>query len=115
VSVTSEGARNLDTAFGAVQSLARTTPVGDLPALLGVLEAAKAEAWGRLSSPPMAAPAPEAVADRLLTADEAAAIAQVRTKRIYSWAQGQRWAHRPSTRCLRISEGAFRRWLEARS
>ena len=115
MSVMSEGGPNLQTTLGVVQSLARTIPVGDLPALLGTLEAAKAEAWGRITSRPPAAPVPTPVPDRLLTADEAAAIAQVPTKRIYSWAQGQRWAHRPSTRCLRISEGAFRRWLEARS
>jgi hypothetical protein len=36
-------------------------------------------------------------------------------RRIYGWAKGQRWANRPSRRCLRINEQGFRRWLSARS
>jgi hypothetical protein len=35
-------------------------------------------------------------------------------RRIYAWAQGQRWASRPTRRCLRIEEAGFRRWLKNR-
>lgn len=69
-------------------------------------------------------PTPAAAPDRLITPDEAAALAGLpmgteaererSRKRIYSWARGKRWASRPSTRCLRIFEGAFRRWLQSK-
>jgi hypothetical protein len=53
--------------------------------------------------------------ERWLTPEQAAAIADVKVKRIYSWAKGQKWASRPTRRCLRINEGAFRKWLAARA
>ena len=86
-----------------------------LPGLIGALEQAKAEAWGRLSTP-VAPPDPEAKAqpERLLTPEEAASIAQVPVRRLYGWARGQCWARRPTSRCLRIGETSFRRWLAMR-
>ena len=48
-----------------------------------------------------------------ITPEQAAVIAAVPKERIYSWAKGQRWASRPSRRCLRIEETGFRRWLLA--
>lgn len=48
--------------------LARDTPVDDLPALIGILESAKAVAWSRLT-----APAPiQSQADELIDVSEAA-------------------------------------------
>jgi len=59
--------------------------------------------------------------EQWITPAEAARIACVRTKdgapniaRIYAWACGQRWASRPSRRCLRINAAGFRRWLASR-
>jgi len=52
--------------------------------------------------------------ERLLTPEQAAGIAAVPKTRIYAWARGQRWASRPSKRCLRIAEASFRRWLAAK-
>ena len=89
-------------------------PPQALPVILGPLEEAKAEAWARLLVPPLQK-AEAKCEERLLTPQEAAAIAQISTKRIYSWARGQRWARRLSRKCLRISEQGFRRWLQARS
>ena len=59
------------------------------------------------------APAP-APPSRSITPAEAGRIAGVPDKRIYDWARGKRWAHRPTRRCLRIDEAGFRRWLESR-
>jgi hypothetical protein len=105
-----------------VLAMAREAPAGELPALIGALEAAKAEAWGRLTSPPAPPPPAAPVAsDRLLTPEEAARIAGIlrrdgkpAVRRLYEWARGQAWARRPTKRCLRISEAGFRRWLASR-
>ena len=35
-------------------------------------------------------------------------------KRIYHWARGKKWAHRPNRKTLLIDEQAFRRWLVTR-
>jgi hypothetical protein len=56
-------------------------------------------------------PAPPA---RFIAPDQAATIAGVPAKRVYDWARNQRWAHRPTRRCLRIDEAAFRNWLASR-
>ncbi len=58
---------------------------------------------------------PKAEPERWITPDQAGAIAGVGRERIYSWARGQRWASRPSKRCLRISESGFQRWLQRRA
>ena len=93
----------------------RTCDPADLPVLIGALEQARAQAWGRLSSP---APTPpqdtKAQPERLLTPEEAASVAQVPVRRLYGWAPGQAWARRPTRRCLRIGEASFRRWLAMR-
>ena len=97
-----------------IRGLVDTTPTIELPLLIGELEAAKAAAWTRLNAQ-VDRPQVGAVSDdRLLTPDEAAAIAGVKVTRIYAWARGQRWALRPSRKCLRVSEPAFRRWLRSR-
>ena len=51
---------------------------------------------------------------RFITPAEAGRIADVPDKRIYDWARGKRWAHRPTRRCVRIDEKGFRQWLSAR-
>ncbi len=101
--------------IGDVLRLAREIPAEDLPSFLGGLEAAKAAAWARLTTPATPRPAPEAQPVEWITPGRAAAIADVPVRRIYEWAKGQRWASKPSRRCLRISERGFRRWLEART
>jgi hypothetical protein len=100
---------------------AREGPRASLPALSGLLARAQAEVLLRLQQ---GAPSHDAggttqagalaMNERFITAEEAAAIAGVPTRRIYEWARGQRWATRPTRRCLRISEGAFRRWFASR-
>ncbi len=57
---------------------------------------------------------PPASPSRLITPEDAARIASVPAKRVYDWARGKRWAHRPTKRCLRIDEKGFRSWLAAR-
>lgn len=52
--------------------------------------------------------------DGWITPEEAAAIAKVPKRRIYEWARGRQWAHRPSRRCLRISRTGFGTWLASR-
>ena len=87
-----------------------------IPALLGELERVRAMAWMQLSAPQVAtrAPArPRPGKDRLLSAKEAAELLAVSTRWVYDHADdlgGQRL----TPRCLRFSESALRRWLEAR-
>jgi hypothetical protein len=68
---------------------------------------------GLISTPPPAASAAEP-APSWITPEDAATIASVPVRRIYKWADGQRWASRPSRKCLRIDEAGFRRWLATR-
>jgi hypothetical protein len=88
--------------------------LSDLPALLGVLAHAQAMAIARLTLSATASPTTPPVPERWITAMEAAAIACVGKKCIYEWAQGKRWASRPTRRCLRINEAGFRSWLANR-
>jgi hypothetical protein len=93
------------------QRVAAEAPAAELPSFLGGLEAARAAAWARLATPTPRAE-PEQQPAEWITPERAAEIAGVPVRRIYDWARGQRWASRPSKRCLRISERGFRRWLE---
>jgi hypothetical protein len=111
VRMASEMKPHVDSILGAV----RECDPADLPVLIGALEQARAQAWGRLSTP--ASPPPQeakAQPERLLTPEEAASIAQIPVRRLYGWARGQGWARRPTRRCLRIGEASFRRWLAMR-
>ena len=101
--------------MGDVMRLAREIPAEELPSFLGGLEAAKAAAWARLAAPASPRPVALELAVEWITPEQAAEIAGVPVRRIYEWAKGQRWASRPSRRCLRVSERGFRRWLEARA
>jgi hypothetical protein len=99
----------------SILNAVRDCEPANLPVLIGALEQAKAEAWGRLSTPVApAAQETKAQPERLLTPEEAACIAQVPVRRLYGWARGQGWARRPTRRCLRIGEASFRRWLAMR-
>lgn len=96
-----------------------------LPALLGRLVELEELARLRLRSSASAPPSLRDEADVWITPEAAAVIAGLPTaasgdtrrsiRRIYEWARGQRWASRPSRKCLRISERGFRRWLATRA
>ena len=104
----------MESHFDAILSAVRECDPANLPVLIGALEQAKAEAWGRLSTPVVPLPQETKAQERLLTPEEAASIAQVPIRRLYGWARGQGWARRPTRRCLRIGESSFRRWLAMR-
>lgn len=94
-------------------AIVRAAQSEDLPGLVGRFAEAQAVALARLATP-MTVPK-DTEPERLLTPDQAAEIATVPVERIYSWARGAKWAQRPSRRCLRVAEGAFRRWLRSRA
>ena len=101
--------------FDSILSAVRECDPADLPVLIGALEQARAQAWGRLRTP--ASPPPQeakAQPERLLTPEGAASIAQIPVRRLYGWARGQGWARRPTRRCLRIGEASFRHCLAMR-
>src|SRR5262245_3202203 len=80
-------------------------PLADLPRLSAVLAEAQAAVALRLAlaqQRPTVEAAPRAIETNWLKPEDAAAIAGVPVKRLYSWAQGKRWASRPSRKCLRI-------------
>ncbi|HVO09993.1 MAG TPA: hypothetical protein VMX54_04500 [Vicinamibacteria bacterium] len=91
----------------------------ELPCVLGLVVELEARLRLRLAEP--AAPPQREEVEDLITPEAAARIAGLpmdspeearrSVRRIYEWARGQRWASRPSRRCLRISERGFRRWL----
>ena len=60
------------TVWAEVSALIRSTPVPDLPKVLGQLEAAKAQAWARLHTPTILVEAVSHQADRLLTMPQVA-------------------------------------------
>ena len=99
-------------------ALVREAPAETLPNLIGQFEQAKAVAWARLTTSTKGGNSEEGhEAERQttwITPEQAAAMAGVKVKRIYEWARGQRWASRPTKRCLRIEEAGFRRWLATR-
>lgn len=97
----------------ALVSTVREADPAELPAIVGRLAEADAIARARMMTPPPA-PAPPSTPEHWITAAEAARIAGVSVDRLYVWARGQRWASRPSRRCLRIDERGFRRWLASR-
>ncbi len=91
----------LEAALGAAEA----------PELLALAGELQGRAWARLTpAPAVTSPPP----GRLITPGEAAAIANIPTKRLYEWARKKSWAHRPNQRTLRINETGFRRWLESR-
>ncbi len=99
-----------------LERLVQRADRAQIPALLGDLERVRVMAWMRLSAPQVAAHAPTRPSsrkDRLLSAKEAAQVLGVSPRWVYDHADdlgGQRL----TPRCLRFSESALRRWLEAR-
>jgi len=82
-------------------------PAAELPALVLAIAARLAQAAGTNGNG-------NHEAEKWITPLDAATIAGVEQRTIYDWASGKSWASRPSRRCLRIAEDAFRRWLAAR-
>jgi len=70
----------------SILSAVRECDPANLPVLIGALEQAKAEAWGRLSTPVVPLPQETKSQERLRTPEEAASIAQVPVRRLYGWA-----------------------------
>ena len=98
-----------------LRQLVAATPPEDLPELGGRLREAELLVEVRLRTAPISGNGHGAEKEEVwLTPEEAGRIAGVDKERIYSWARGQRWATRPSRRCLRVSETDFRRWLGSR-
>jgi hypothetical protein len=95
-------------------ALVRDAQPDDLPAIVGKLAEAQALALTRLTTT-SPKEVQEVEPDRLLTPEQAAEVAVVPVERIYSWARKATWARRPSTRCLRIVERGFRKWLASRT
>ncbi len=99
-----------------LERLVRRADLGQIPALLGELERVRVMAWMRLSAPQVATqapPRPSSRKDRLLSAQEAADLLGVKPRWIYDHAD-ELGGQRLTPRCLRFSESALRRWLEAR-
>jgi len=117
-----------DSEFLRLTAQVREAPRERLPELVGLLERLKMEAWARMQTF-----GPEhdvggtamPVSPRWISSEEAARIAGLDdgtddgrrrgVKRIYEWARAQRWASRPTRRCLRINEAGFRAWLASRA
>ncbi len=100
-----------------LERLVQRARPADIPALLGDLERIRVMAWMRLSAPDVATRAPTRARsgkDRLLTAREAAAVLGVSARWIYDHADELPGTQRLSRRCLRFSENALRRWIDAR-
>jgi hypothetical protein len=93
---------------------AREATQEELPALLGKVTEAEAILRMRINIVACTEHKPEPEPQKWITPEQAAGIAQVPKERIYTWAERQRWASRPSRRCLRIEEAGFRRWLVTR-
>jgi excisionase family DNA binding protein len=86
-----------------------SVPREDLPALLGRLVELEARVRMRLAE--SSAPAPCAVASRLLNPDEAAAIAGVSRRSILTKTRGQMFRRDISRKTVRFDEVGLRRWL----
>ncbi len=99
-----------------LERLVQRADRGEIPALLGALERVRVMAWMRLSAPQVATRAPTRPRpgkDRLLSAKEAAELLNVSERWTYDHAD-ELGGQRLTPRCLRFSESALRRWLEAR-
>jgi hypothetical protein len=66
----------MESHFDSILSAVRECDPANLPILIGALEQAKAEAWGRLSTPVVPLPQETKAQERLLTPEEAASIAR---------------------------------------
>ena len=113
-----------DATFAELDRLIGAATPEELPTLLGHLTEAEARVRQRLAQPPAAESGRQEVGEEWITPETAARIAGLDdgtekglhrgVRRVYEWARRQKWAIRPSRRCLRISERGFRRWLASR-
>ncbi len=86
-----------------------------LPEVYGELEKLKLRLWIRmLHSKPKVEQAPAPVADKMLTAQEAARILGTTPTFLYKNSKTLPFARKLSRKCLRFSEIGLRRWLEAK-
>lgn len=88
---------------------------GEKPGLVVALSARLAALGAGLAPADAGAEATTTPETFNLKPEDAATIAHVNVGQIYAWSKGQRWASRPSKRCIRISEAGFRRWLAAKA
>ena len=93
----------------------------DLPRLAGALEEARARCWARLWTPGSAngrtgsgSAREEARGAKLLTAQEAATLADVSPRWLRRNTKGLRFRHDLSRKLVRFDEAGFLRWLQAR-
>jgi excisionase family DNA binding protein len=120
LSVAVEGARVADQGHldldALLAAIAQAAP-GELPALLGQLEHARAAAWARLTTPPAASePRGSSNGDgHLLDVAEAAAALGVSTKYLYREVRAHRlpFARRIGRR-LRFDPAGMQRWVSRR-
>ena len=96
-------------------AIAREARPEELPALLGKVVEAEAVVRLRLATFGPTPTGNHTEPERWITAQEAAKIAGVKSKRIYEWARGRPWASRPTKRCLRVYETRFRAWLASQA
>ena len=88
------------------------TPSEDLPEVCGVLERIKSHLWIRmLNSKPKVGQAPVPVADKMLTAQEAALILGTKPNFLYKNSKSLPFARKLSRKCLRFSELGLRKWM----
>lgn len=85
-------------------------PLEDIPAVLGAVEAFRAQLWRRWTAPA----ASGSVKDRLLTAEEAAARTGMSVDWLYRHAGTLPFVRRPTRRAVRFSEAGLARWMATR-
>lgn len=111
----------------SVLVLARSTPLEQLPQLVGELAQAQAMALARLAQlahEKEAEPTPGKIPTEWGTTVDAARCAGLdvsteearrrNIKRISGWARHQKWATKPNHNTLLIDMVAFKRWLDLR-
>lgn len=106
-----EALQALDDAIAGAEPTDRPALIIGLAARLAALGASIATAQPAQSVDP----APPGAGDFNLRPEQAADLAGVSVGQIYRWSKGQKWASRPSKRCVRISEVGFRRWLASKA
>jgi predicted DNA-binding transcriptional regulator AlpA len=93
-------------------------PAESIPAVLGEIEHIRASLWARMMSANGNSPSHEQQKvggeDKLLTAEEAAAILKVSSRWLYRHAKKLPFTRRLSRKVLRFSEAGLRKWQGAR-
>ena len=105
---------DLDFHIAAIEKAIDESPAQRLSGILGWMESAKAKCWTRLMTPGISGGLAHAAHEeppKLLTPDEAAAIAQKPRKWIYRHTRGKRFRRDITRKCIRFEEAGLRRWL----